>query len=124
MKLYQKIAILLSSINNKTILNHDIIEEKENELLEIVKNYFPSGSGFDTGAKIDIEKSNSKKIIVFTVEFHHMNENGFYDGWTYHEIKIIPNLAYDFTIRISGKNKNEIKEYIDDVFSDLLYKEI
>lgn len=53
-----------------------------------------------------------------------MNENGFYDGWTEHTITVRADLAHGFKISISGRNRNEIKDYLHEVFSDCLETEI
>jgi len=39
-----------------------------------------------------------------------MNENGYYDGWTAHTVTVTPSLARAFNLRISGRNRNDIKE--------------
>jgi len=45
-----------------------------------------------------------------------MNEHGFYDGWTEHRITVKPSLAFGFELTISGRDRNEIKDYLSDVF--------
>ena len=83
----------------------------------------PSGSGFDNGTKIDFNQSNSKCLLFFT-SFHHMNENGYYTEWTEHYISIKPDLVFDIDIKISGRDENQIKDYIHDTFSYWLNSEI
>lgn len=90
------------------------------ELLAKFEELLPSGSGFDAGTKI--EHAGASKIVLRT-SFHHMNENGYYDGWTEHVITVIPDLVNGFDLRISGRNRNGIKEYIADVFFDVLKQE-
>jgi hypothetical protein len=75
----------------------------------LVKQHLPHGSGYDCGTKIDLDCSHADKL-VFTTEFHHMNENGYYDGWTEHAVTVTPALHGDFHLRISGRNRNDIKE--------------
>jgi hypothetical protein len=53
-----------------------------------------------------------------------MDENGFYDGWTDHTITIRPDLVFQFDMRISGRNKNEIKDYIAECFFHALNAEV
>src|SRR5690606_41537978 len=65
----------------------------------------------------------SASKIVLRTSFHHMNESGFYDGWTEHIITVIPDLVNGFDLRISGRNKNDVKEYIADVFYEVLRSE-
>ena len=88
----------------------------------IEKEFLPSGSGFDAGTKIERESSVNK--IVLLTSFHHMNENGYYDGWTEHKIIIKPCLQFGFTFTISGRDKRQIKEYIEDMLQEILSREI
>lgn len=76
----------------------------------------PSGSGLDNGVRIDLERSKPNKI-VFHTEFHHLNENGYYDGWTTHRIVVTPNFGR-FNLKITGRNRNQIKDYLYDLFYD------
>lgn len=99
-------------------------ERNHRDALEkLVKNHLPSGSGFDNGTKIDYSESTGEKVILIT-NFHHMDNSGGYTDWTSHQIKITPSLMFDFDIKISGKDKNGIKEYINDVFNSALAEEI
>lgn len=76
---------------------------------KVVEEYMPSG------VKIDLDKSNSKKLVFHTA-FHHMDENGYYDGWTEHTVTV--RAAFDgFEITISGKDRNEVKDHLHEVFS-------
>jgi hypothetical protein len=50
-----------------------------------------------------------------------MDENGYYDGWSEHKIIITPDLVNDFNVKITGKNRNNIKEYINSCFSDFAF---
>ena len=57
---------------------------------------------------------------MFRVDFHHMDDNGYYDGWTEHVVTVKPSLCFDIEISVSGRNRNGIKEYILDTFHHLL----
>lgn len=79
-------------------------------------NKLPSGSGLDTGVKLDLDRSSAEKL-VFDTEFHHLNENGYYDGWTQHTVTVTP--SFDgFNLKISGRDRNGIKDYLYDLFSE------
>ena len=124
MKLYRKLASLVQAhINCEISGNKEWFEKHEARIEELVKNYMPSGSGFDCGTKIDLDKSTPEKLVFYT-DFHHMNEVGYYDGWTEHRITVRPSLAFGFTLTISGKNRNEIKDYIHQAFDCALNEEI
>ena len=120
MKFYQAIVqnstlIEKSSSGAASIYSHlhDAANERQKRILDLL----PSGSGFDCGTTL--ESANDNKI-VFKTQFHHMTDAGYYNGWTYHKVTINPSLMHGFLITCSGINKNGIKEYIYDVFSNLM----
>lgn len=93
-------------------------ERHKDRILAIVKAHMPSGSGFDSGTSFDFDKSSPDKM-VFNTYFHHMNDVGYYDGWTEHSVIVTP-AFHGFHLRVTGKNKNDIKDYIGDVFYNAL----
>lgn len=95
-----------------------LVNAKNNEIQvkKIADSYLPHGSGLD--GQIIVESITDKKIVIFC-EFHHMNENGFYTKWTDHTVVVTPSFD-DIGIRITGKNLNDIKEYLWQVFYDAL----
>ena len=104
-------------------MGNTLWEEKHlNTLKHIAENYLPHGSGFDNGTKIDIEHSRENKLIFYT-SFHHMNENGMYDGWTDHTIIVTPSFTNDINVRITGENYRDIKDYIIEEFGNILLEE-
>ena len=120
MKTFQKIAHIVSIINNADSQDH--INKAKDILRHIERNILPSGSGFDAGTVILLDECKENKIVLGT-DFHHINEVGYYDGWTTHKIVITPCLRFGFDMRISGRDKRNIKEYIGDVFHDVLNAE-
>jgi len=116
-EIYSKISRVFQAWLNCVESGSSLWEENhESTIKEIVKNYLPYGAGFDSGTEFDFDNSKPEKLI-FKTSFHHMDENGFYEGWTDHLIKITPSLGYGFNIKVTGPNKNEIKDYIYEVFS-------
>ena len=99
--------------------------ERAKGIIDSLMDSAPSGSGFDAGTEIDLDRSNKNKL-VFTTAFHHMDEFGYYEGWTHHEVIVKPDLRFGFEIKVTGRDKNEkgIKEYIADVFHTWLLEEI
>jgi hypothetical protein len=87
-------------------------DKHEDTIERLVKQFMPRGSGFDSGTKIDLDRSHASKL-VFETAFHHMDENGFYDGWTEHTVTVTPSFQ-GFDVRVSGRNRNDIKEYISE----------
>lgn len=102
--------------NKKYWLSHwtDVIEH-------IQDNHLPHGSGIDSGCCIDNDSVNP--IIIYTA-FHHMDECGGYEGWTEHTIKVYPDFISDITLKITGKNRNMIKDYLYELFYNDLTSEM
>lgn len=84
----------------------------------IIRDLAPSGSGFDNGTILDNDKTRDNRL-VFSTSFHHMNDVGMYDGWTKHEVIVYPTF-YGYALRVTGRNRNNIKEHISEVFRNFL----
>lgn len=78
----------------------------------------PHGSGLDGKVELQLESSTPEKLC-FYFEFHHMDENGFYCGWTEHNLFITPSLQHGFNLRITGRDKNDVKEYLYQIFQEV-----
>ena len=95
-KLYVQFASLVGARLNCIAKNNGEWKARHEETIEhLVKTYLPSGSGWDLGTKIDLDKSSADKL-VFYGSFHHMNEAGMYDGYSEHTITLSPSLAVWF----------------------------
>ena len=92
-------------------------------MLEGLQSELPQGSGFDSGSTIDIDSSRPNKLVFLTA-FHHMDESGFYDGWTNHKVIVTPDFRFGLDLQITGNNRNNIKEYIGDCFHEVLGRKI
>ena len=78
----------------------------------------PHGSGINGENTIDLDRSTPDKVVIHTA-FHHMDENGYYDGWTQHTVTIRP--AFEgLHVTISGPDRNGIKDDLAIVFLDAL----
>ena len=95
------------------------VDRHEDTIESLVKDFMPSGSGFDSGTKLDLDASHADKL-VFTTSYHHMNEAGYYDGWTEHTVTVTPSLQHRYNLRISGRNRNDIKDYMRQTFDQAL----
>jgi len=122
MKLYKQIASTIVARENCRKSGNDEWFARHTECLEACEKQLPSGSGFDAGTSIDLEKSTSDKFVLKTA-FHHMDEYGGYDGWTEHTVTVKPNLLHDFELVIGGRNRNDIKDYIHETFDHVLTEE-
>lgn len=101
--------------------NPEWFKRHTDTIQQIMRDIMPSGSGVDNG-RFDFEASKPDKL-VFTCSFHHMDEGG-YAGWSDHRIIITPSLVYGLLIRITGPNRDGIKDYLHDLYSDALTTEI
>jgi len=123
-KLYKHFSGTLQAYQNCIKTGNKIWEENhEDKLNELVNNHMPHGSGIDCGMYLDLINSNPNKLI-FTFEFHHMDENGMYSEWTDHKLIVIPDLYNDFYTNITGRNKNYIKDYLYEIFEYALRQEV
>lgn len=83
----------------------------------------PSGSGIDSGTTIDVDASTTDRIVL-RCSFHHMNDGGIYDGWTEHRIVVRPSFIGGIDLSIGGRDRNGIKEYLYDVFTQTLLEPV
>lgn len=119
MKTYQVIARTLGALKRCIDSGNTEWIERHSDRLKTLLEDFPSGSGFDCGTKLDLDSLEPDKLI-FTTSFHHMNESGMYDGWTEHAVIVTPSMELGYRLRITGRDRNGIKEMIGDVFSECL----
>ncbi len=123
-QVYQAIARSLGAYTRcAKETNHPWTEKHKDNIERIIKDNLPHGSGFDNGTTLDFDKSTDNKL-VFNTAFHHMDDNGFYCGWTNHTVTVLPELSFGFSLKISGANTRGIKEYIDEEFRYCLSLEI
>ena len=119
-RLYQAFGGLIQARNNCQESGNTEWFTKHSETLEwLASEYLPHGSGIDSGVSIDLEKSKPGRI-VFHFGFHHMNQNGFYEGWEYYSLIIRPDFVSGFNMRITGRDRNNIKELLYEEFSHSL----
>ena len=121
--LYKLIANALQAKRNCEESGNWEWRDKWNEKLDSYQELLPSGSGFDSGSEIDIDRSK-ENMIYFHTSYHHMDEHGGYDGWTSHTVTIKPDFVYDFEIQVHGSNRNDIKEYIAETFTHILMEKV
>lgn len=124
MKVYQVLANLVQAMHNcQKSGNAEWLQTHTDRAKFIVKEYMPSGSGIDTGTHWDPETSSAARL-VFRFSYHHMNDDGMYDGWTDHTLVVIPSLTSDISLRITGDDRNNVKEYLYEVYRHALTQEV
>ena len=113
-KTYQLIALLLQAIENcESSGNTEWIPTHEARLADIAANRLPRGSGINNGVSVS-EKSTPQRIVL-NFGYHHMNEHGFYDGWSDYEAIVTPCLIDGFNLRVKGDNRNDILDYLHEI---------
>lgn len=112
------LAVRLKAYKNCVKANKEDWQEiHKSQICEMLEN-LPSGSGLDNGVKFDWDNSNDTKLI-FKFSYHHLNEDGYYDGWTDHVLTLTPTFVHGFDLKISGKDKNNTKDYLYDLFNEV-----
>lgn len=115
-QLVQLIASTLQAKQNCDASGNHVWKARHDaRLARLVREYMPSGSGIDCGTKLD--KDSRPDRLIFNTEFHHMNDGGFYDGWTQHRVTVTPSFVYGVELKISGRNRNDIKDYLGEIFA-------
>ena len=136
MKVYQKLAGLVQSRLN--CLNSEYIRKDkdgnlwedihEDNILALIKEQLPSGSGIDCGVNIDFDKSNGEKLVL-TADYHCMDEHGGYAGWIKFKVVVTSSLQSNFNLNITGnfssnKNAYGLKDYLYEIFNYALNEEV
>lgn len=127
MKVFQAIARKLQARDNclkgTSSLSREWAQKHEESIVSLIENYLPHGSGFDSGTKIDLDRSTPEKLVFFT-SFHHMNEHGMYIGWSNHDVIVRPSLTWGFDLRVTGRDRKSIKAFIEESFDYDLKKDV
>ena len=123
MQLYRKFASLLLAIDNcEKAGNTEWADRHAQKFADLMNQYMPDGSGFNSGTELD--DSSRPDRLIFTTTYYHSDEHGSITSCTDHKIIITPSLVYSYNMRVTGRNKNDIKSYITDLFTDALDTEI
>lgn len=102
--------------------NREWQDKHEERIRTIARNQLPHGNGLDIGCTVDLKRSRPDRIVIDT-GFHHMNDAGFYDGWTDHTLTVWP-AFFSVGLKISGRDRNQIKDYLRDLFLVALQQEV
>lgn len=92
--------------------------EDREQLDTLAADFLPRGSGFDSGCTVISPLKNG--ALQIKTSFHHMDDGGGYCGWTDHVVTVKPCLAFEFSVKVSGRNYRGIKDYIGEYMSDCL----
>lgn len=120
---YRELVCLVQARQNCVENNPVWFEKHTARIKDLVDEHLPSGSGFDSGTVIDLDRSTGN-ILVFQTSFHHMDEGGGYNDCTEHTVTVRPSLAHGFLLSVGGRNRNGIKSYIGEMFENSLNEEV
>lgn len=122
--LYQHIAIRVQARANCIASGNTEWQRKhESAIAALVKQFMPSGAGIDTGTHFWFEDRGVKQSpdkLTFDLSFHHMAESGMYAGWNDYVVVVRPSLAFGIELTIKGVNRNDIKDYLAEVYQHAL----
>lgn len=123
--LYRELASIFQAyLNCADRPSTDEWRNNHKETIEaLVENFLPSGSGIDCGTTFDFDASKPDKLVL-TFSYHHMNEGGYYDGWTEHSLVVRPSLAHGIDLRITGRDRNQVKDYLYEVYDCALRQKV
>lgn len=107
---------ILQIKNCRNSKNHEFLNIAEQRLSRLTKDFIESGPIESVYCSID---DSSLEKIVFHVTFHHMNDLGYYCGYTEHKVTIRQTFI-GLCVTVSGQNKRDCKIYIADVFDNAL----
>lgn len=92
--------------------------DKHSANLDQLERELPSGSGIDSGTQIDRDKTTADRIVL-TFGYHFMDDSGSYGGWLDYTAIIQPTFT-GLDVTIKGRNRNDIKDYLNDVYHHVL----
>lgn len=120
--LAQAIAEAAEARNNCLKSGNDEWRLRWESRLNELADYLPSGSGVDNGTAILWDSSNTASITLH-IEYHHMNDGGFYDGWTEHSVVVKPTFS-GLNVHVKGRDRNQIKDYLSDLLHESLNRSV
>lgn len=113
----EALAVALCSAQNAERSGNAEWQDRHNETIRRIMRNAPSGAGIDNGTKLD-EKRTTADRIVFIVDYHRMDSNGYYCGWRTYTVRIVPSFVGSFTVTVSGRDNGDgTKGYLADVYA-------
>ena len=94
--------------------------------LDRLIDMLPHGAGINSTSEIidyNMDKNGNCTMVSFRSDYHHMNADGYYDGWTQHTVKVYPDWA-GVRLNITGRNRNDIKDYLHETWDYALSQDI
>lgn len=95
---------------------------KHSNRMQKLMDMLPHGSGFDGTYSLEVSE---EKIKIY-MQYHPMNENGFYCSWLDFAVTLKPSFFYGYNMTITGRfgRDQALKDYIYDTYDELLSRDI
>ena len=102
---YMQLARIIGAYYRSIESKNTLWEEKHEATIRKMEKELPAVQ-VSIAVQIDLERSTGERIVLKTA-YHHMNENGMYDGWTEHRIIITPSLQYNYNLKITAETETK-----------------
>lgn len=116
-ELYKRLARTVNALQNCQKSKNEEWQEKHQETIDKLMENAPSGSGIDCGTTLELDKCTDNKL-VFSLSYHHMNDQGYYCGWSEHTLEVTGNLMHgielNFNSDLSGVELEAMIPFDDD----------
>lgn len=125
MKVYQRIVGTVIAYKNCKEKGNGWANIHDVELLNLIKNHLPHGSGIDAETIVNIEETTTQKLVIDS-HFHAMNDFGYYEGWIDFKVVVMPDLLHGFNVDIRGRfgKRQDIKDYLAETYMYFLDNEL
>lgn len=103
-------------ISSALSFSQDKVSSYVSALRLVASSHLPSGSGFDCGTSILVDKSTSARVVLVS-SYHHMDSDGCYIGWSRFKVLVAPCFNYPyFTLKVSILDRcRSIPRYLRDL---------
>ncbi len=91
----------------------ELVEEISSSIEGVGREYLLSGSGFDAGVTVSLDQSSRERIVLLA-SYHHMDQEGYYCGWSSFKVIVLPAfLLPGFRVEISMISKSPEVSWMD-----------
>jgi hypothetical protein len=113
--LYQQLASAVDARLRCEKDGNTLWVERWTERIAACQDVLPHGSGLDGDVKLDLKRSTGKCLWI-TTEYHHMDENGYYGGWSAFVVTVRGSMISGIDVDIRGKDRDGTKDYLAELF--------
>ncbi len=125
-KWYREMASRVDAYHTCVKTGNTLWEEKHEARIVELLDMLPHGSGIDGTTDIALDKSSGEKLIILS-SYHHMNDGGYYDGWTEFKVIVTPSLQFGARVKVTGsfpRRYADTRDYLHEVFDSAINEEV